>query len=315
MPKLQPREDWGLFGPESPTWKVWTSPTALIGFQRSVVIEHFDPFLAAAVADSDGIYSNAARRFDRTLDYFLTVAVADARTALRASETLMKVHAKASGTEPITGRPYSANAPESQLWIHVTGWQSNLLCYERYGPGPLSPAEEKRYWEESVIAAELQTCDPADVPRSRDEVRAYYERVRPSLCTSERANRAMHYLLRTPRSHARLPYVLGSRAMAPATIATIPRWMRALGDFDQPRALDAAVVPPTRLTMRALAATRKTGFALAQIAPRTAASYDHWLSGEAPQRDEVLSPAEARARALVSEGWWSHTDHQASLTA
>jgi len=291
MPKLQPREDWGLFGPGSPTWKVWTSPTSLIGFQRSVVIEHFDPFLAAAVADSDGIYSNAARRFDRTLDYFLTVAVADSATVARAAATLMKVHAKATGVEPITGRPYSANAAESQLWIHITGWQSNLLCYERYGPGPLSAAEEKRYWEECVIAAELQTCDPAEVPRSRDEVRAYYERVRPRLCTSERARRAMHYLLRTPRSHAALPFVMGSRAMAPATIATIPRWMRELGDFDQPRAVDAAVVLPTRAAMRAIGATRTTGLALRQIAPRTAASYDHWMSGEPPLRDEVVAPA------------------------
>ena len=45
------RDDYGFFGPGSPTWKVWTSPTALIGFQRSVVLEHFDPHLAAAVAE------------------------------------------------------------------------------------------------------------------------------------------------------------------------------------------------------------------------------------------------------------------------
>ncbi len=30
-----------------------------------------------------------------------------------------------------------------------------LKCYERYGPGPLSPAEESRFWAESRIAAEL----------------------------------------------------------------------------------------------------------------------------------------------------------------
>jgi hypothetical protein len=40
------RDDYGFFGPDSPSWKVWASPTALIGFQRAVVLEHFDPFLA-----------------------------------------------------------------------------------------------------------------------------------------------------------------------------------------------------------------------------------------------------------------------------
>jgi hypothetical protein len=76
------RDDYGFFGPGSPSWKVWTSPTALIGFQRSVVLEHFDPFLAAAVADGAGIYQDPRGRLDRTLAYFLIVAVADGRTAV-----------------------------------------------------------------------------------------------------------------------------------------------------------------------------------------------------------------------------------------
>ena len=76
----------------------------------------------------------------------------------------MRVHAKAKGVEPISGSRYSANNPEAQLWIHITGWHSVLKCYERYGPGPLSKADESRFWAESRIAAELQTCKPADVP-------------------------------------------------------------------------------------------------------------------------------------------------------
>ena len=64
------RDDYGFFGPDSPSWKVWASPTSLIGFQRAVVLEHFDPFLAAAVADSAGIYSDPRGRLDRTLAYF-----------------------------------------------------------------------------------------------------------------------------------------------------------------------------------------------------------------------------------------------------
>jgi uncharacterized protein (DUF2236 family) len=245
------RDDYGFFGPGSPTWKVWTSPTALIGFQRSVVLEHFDPHLAAAVADSSGIYRDPSGRLDRTLAYFLTVAVADGRTVLAASEALMRVHAKAMGVDPVTGTRYSANNPTSQLWIHVTGWHSVLKCYERYGPGPLSPAEEARFWAESQIAAELQTCKSTDVPGSRDEVRQYFADVRDRLCTSEHADRAMRYLLWTPRGKG-LRLWGGSRLMAPAAIATLPMWMRHLGGFDQPAAVDAAVVPAARMAVRAM---------------------------------------------------------------
>jgi uncharacterized protein (DUF2236 family) len=299
--KLRPREDWGFFGPDSPTWKVWSSPTALIGFQRSVVLEHFDPFLAAAVADSRGIYTNPLGRFDRTLDYFLTVAIADGRTAAEASELLMKIHAKATGIEPLSGLPYSANDPESQLWIHVTGWHSVLLCYERYGPGPLSAAEEERYWADCVVAAELQTCEPADVPRSRADVRAYFAAVRPRLATSERANAAMHYLLRTPRDAADTRLWGGSRLMAPATIATLPMWMRELGGFDQPAVVDRAIVPATRIAIRAITVPALRRAVLDALAPRTGASYEHWMAQDKPLRAETTTPATAFARARGAE--------------
>lgn len=288
------REDHGFFGPGSPTWKVWTSPTALIGFQRSVVLEHFDPFLTAAVADSRGIYRDPNGRLDRTLAYFLTVAVADGRTAVEASEFLMKVHAEATGIEPVSGRRYSANNPAAQLWIHVTGWHSVLKCYEMYGPGPLSAADERRYWAESAVAAELQTCKPSDVPTSRDEVREYYAAVRSHLCTSERANEGMHYLLRTPRERGRTVLWAASRVLAPATIATLPRWMRRLGDFDQPAALDRAVVPAARALVRAASTPAARLAAVRTILPATHTVLKQHLTGEPPLRDETLTPARAR---------------------
>ena len=294
--KTRPREDWGLFGPDSPTWRVWSHPTAILAFQRSVVVETFDPFLAAAVHQQNKVRYNAAGRFDKTIQYFLTVAVGDSRAAIEASEILMRVHAKAVGTEPVSGQPYSANDPASQLWIHVTGWQSNLLCYERYGPGPLSAADEKRYWEECVIAAELQTCNPADVPRSRAEVREYYAAMRPRLCLSEHSAALVHYFLRTPRSQGALGLWAGSHLMSVATIATIPRWMRRLGGFDQPAALDAAVVPAARLAVRAARLPAVSRMVLAGMAPSALPVMDQVLRGEQPLRAETPSPSEARRR-------------------
>jgi uncharacterized protein (DUF2236 family) len=295
------RDDYGFFGPGSPSWKVWTAPTALIGFQRAVVLEHFDPHLAAAVADSDGIYSDPSGRLDRTLAYFLTVAVADGRTAITVSDALMRVHAKANGVDPVTSARYSANNPTSQLWIHITGWHSVLKCYERYGPGPLTPVEEDRFWAESRIAAELQTCKPGDVPASRDEVRQYFADVRPRLCTSERAERGMHYLLWTPRSKGTRLWG-GSRLLAPAAIATLPKWMRRLGRFDQPAAVDAAVVPAARAAVRVLSARdgRRMVAVARHLVPHTAEVFAQHLKDVPPEHPYTVTPAEARE--LVSTG-------------
>jgi uncharacterized protein (DUF2236 family) len=293
---LRPREDWGFFGPDSPTWKVWTGPTALLAFQRSIVVETFDPFLAAAVDQQNKVRYDPSSRFDRTIQYFLTVAVADSRTAIEASEILMRVHAKATGIEPLSGLPYSANDPDSQLWIHVTGWQSNLLMYERYGPGRLTPEEEERYWADCVIAAELQTCDPAKVPRSREDVRDYYATVRPRLAMSDHARDLIHYFLYTPFTLKAPGLWLGSHATATATIATIPRWMRKLGGFDQPAALDRAVVPIARAGVRVAARPWITRQVLRQMAPSALPVMKQLHSGEQPRTAETLTPAEAHAR-------------------
>ncbi len=292
----RPREDWGLFGPDSPTWKVWSSPTALLAFQRSIIVESFDPFLAAAVHEQNGVRYNATRRFDRTIQYFLTVACGDSRAAIEASEILMRVHSKATGIEPISEKPYSANNPDSQLWIHVTGWQSNLLCYERYGGGKLSAAEEQRYWEECVIAAELQTCNPADVPRSRKEVREYYEMMRPKLCVSDRSRTLIHYFLNSQRKVAGTGLWIGSNLMSAATIATIPKWMRQLGGFDQPAAVDAMIVPATRIAVRMGGNPAASRMILKYMAPSALPVMEQVLRKQQPLRNEVPTPAEARQR-------------------
>lgn len=291
-----PREDWGLFGPKSPTWRVWSAPTALMAFQRSIVVESFDPFLAAAVEHQNGVRYRPASRFDRTIQYFLTVACGDSRAAIEASEMLMKIHARATGIEPISGQKYSANDPASQLWIHVTGWHSNLLCYERFAGGPLSVAEEKQYWADCVTAAELQTCSPADVPRSRDEVRDYFAKMRPRLCLSEHARTLIHYFLHTPRNIGGAGLWAGSHLMSAAVISTIPRWMRELGSFDQSKATDAMIQPLTKAAVQAMQQPMLARLAIQTMAPSALPVFDDVINMKRPLRDEVLTPTEARRR-------------------
>ena len=194
--KVTPHEDYGFFGPDSVTWKVWTYPTSLtIGFQRSVVIEELDPHLVASVEQSGQVKLRPKLRYDRTMQYFATVKFGDAESVLRASDTLVKIHSRAVGEDPITGGRYDANDPASQLWIHLTAWHSILYTYEIFGPGKLTEAEEEQYWAECALAAEFQTIDPADVPRTRDGVRAYFAAYRPRLVGSEVAQSMMDFLL------------------------------------------------------------------------------------------------------------------------
>lgn len=299
----RPREDHGFFGPGSVTWRVWGYPTALtIGFQRAVVVEELDPFLLAAVAQLNGVRYDPRGRYDRTIHYFATIAFGDSRAAIEASEILMRVHATARGIEPISGLPFNANDPDSQLWILITGWHSVLHAYEKYGPGPLAPGDDRRYWADCAVAAEMQTCDPAKVPRSRDEVREYFARQRPRLCVSEDTRAIMGHLLdanlvmRTPYPALAPVTRAVARTVRTATIASMPRWMRELSGFDQPAAVNAAIIPAARTVMRAMASPPIALRTLDLISPSVRAVVEPAWRGDQPRHPVVVTPAEARTR-------------------
>jgi uncharacterized protein (DUF2236 family) len=289
------RQDHGLFGPGSPTWAVWSHPALVVAGARAAIVQMFHPPTAAGVVQHSVYRGDLHGRLRRTAEYFATVALGDARSAIQASERLRRVHEGVAGIEPLSGRPYRATDPANQLWVHVTGWHSALYAYERYGPGRLSVRDEARYWRECGIAAELQDLAPSEVPCSRAAVREYFESMRPGLCVSEPARAVMHSLLPPPVSWQLAPVRPLLPLVAAATVATIPRHMRRLGGFDQPAVVDAAALPLTRITIAALTLPVLERL-LATLAPEAYAVAHEALAGRPPLRDEVLSPAEARRR-------------------
>jgi uncharacterized protein (DUF2236 family) len=302
--KIEPHEDYGFFGPDSVTRKVWGyATTPLIGIQRATVVEELDPNLLAAVHATGANYSRLPTRYARTVHYFASVAFADSRTITKMADVLVKVHSKAIGIEPVSGNRYDANDPDSQLWILITGWHSVLKAYEMYGPGKLTEQEELQYWAECAIAAELQTCDPASVPRSRDEVRAYFEEWRPRIAASEAAQQMMLHLLNgvsavvQAKGLPRLARPLANWSLRKGTIATMPRYQRRLAGIRQSRLTDALIRPYLWL---AFAVVHRSAplkrYVLRQVAPNTLPVIDpHWR-GIPPVNPVVLTPAEARER-------------------
>lgn len=249
LKSVQPYKDYGIFGPDSVTWKVFRYPTSFsVGFQRTVVTEMFEPFLLASVSDTGAVKDRPAARYDRTLQYVSTVAFADSETIVKSSDTLMKIHSRIRGVEPISGGFYDANSPEAQLWIHLTQWHSVLLTYEMFGPGKLTPEEEDQYWAECRTAAKFQSIDLDTVPRNRQEMREYYARIRPKLAATEATQDTVHHLLNAsaflmddlPKGVK--PFgAIAKFAFRKATIATLPRWLRRMGGIRQSRIEDVAI--------------------------------------------------------------------------
>ncbi|HWH10721.1 MAG TPA: oxygenase MpaB family protein [Solirubrobacteraceae bacterium] len=313
---IEPHEDYGFFGPDSVTWRVWKYPTSLtVGFQRAVVIEELDPALIAAVDESGGVRSRPRTRYDRTLCYFSRVAFGDTRSTSKAADILVKVHSKAVGIEPLSGERYDANDPKSQLWIHLTAWHSILYAYERYGPGKLSPADEASYWEDCRLAAELQTCDPADVPLTRIGIREYFDEMRPQLVGSPPAQSMMDFLLNGEVMFPPLPPVtkpamwVVNKTMRIATIATMPRWMRQMAGIRQGRVLDLLVRPVMIVSYRVVHVSRRLELAILNLmSPSTHKVMVPIFWEVPPKRAETLTPGEARERYGYDKPSEAHPD-------
>lgn len=322
-PEVQPHQDYGFFGPDSVTWKVWSHPTSLtVGFQRAVVVEELDPDLIAAVDKTRDIYKRPRTRYDRTVRYFAMVAFGGSRETASAADVLVKVHSKAIGTEPYGGGRYDANDPASQLWILLTAWHSILYCYEKYGPGRLSEAEEARFWEECAVAAEMQTCSPDDVPRNREGIRRYFEEMRPQLAASEIAVEAMRHLLDgkvmlPPMPRAARPFArLAAEVLRAGTIATMPHWMRDMSGIDQPKVVDLLVRPVLWTAFRLASISPRIQLALLDVlSPSTVEIAAPVLLGVPPVNPEVLTPAQARERYGLARPAQAHQELRARQAA
>ena len=245
------REDHGLFGPESLAWRVIGHPVAVVAGVRALIIQTLHPLAMAGVAQHSDYRNRSLDRLQRTAAYVTATTFGDTATAHAAAARVKAVHRRVRGIDPVTGRPYSADDPDTQLWVHCVEWHSFLAIYRAYG-GRLSPEEQDRYLAEGARVAALLDVPPERVPTSVAETREYFESVRPQLCISAAARDAIDFVVRPPLTRELLPLQVPLRIAARAAIATIPRHLRALAGLEGPRPLDAMTVAAVRPAAAAL---------------------------------------------------------------
>ncbi|MFL5893650.1 MAG: oxygenase MpaB family protein [Thermoleophilaceae bacterium] len=235
----------GLLGPDSVAWRVLDHPAALIGGLRALIVQALHPLAMAGVAQHSDYRRRPLERLRRTAYYVGATAMGDTATALAAAERVKRVHKRVRGIDPVTGRAYSAEDPDTQVWVHTVEWHSFLVAYNVFARR-LSPEEQDRYMAEGVRIATL-VGTPADlVPASTSQLHDYFEQVTPQLCVSNEAREAIGFVVNPPLSRDLLPYWAAIRVLGQAAVAIVPRRLRRLAGIDRPRALDAAAVATVR---------------------------------------------------------------------
>ena len=188
---ITPNDD-GLLGPDALAWRVIAHPGSLVGGLRSLMIQSLHPLAMAGVAEHSDFRRRPLDRLKRTTYYVAATAYGDRATAMEAVRRVKRRHASVRGTDPVTGREYSADDPDTQVWVHITEWHSFLAAYRVFAGG-LSPDDEDRYIREgTIIGSLLGTIMVANV----------WMRILP----------AQHQMLAATRAGRPADFTLGERA-------------------------------------------------------------------------------------------------------
>jgi uncharacterized protein (DUF2236 family) len=246
------REDHGLLGPRSIAWRVVGHPMSLVGGMRALIIQAMHPLAMAGVAQHSDYEQRALDRLRRTAYYVTATTFGDTATVHAAVERVKRVHQRVRGTDPVTGKLYSAADPDTQIWVHCTEWHSLLAAYRVFGDRPLTDAEQDRYFAEGTIIGSLLDAPRERIPASLAECRSYFQAMRPHLCLSEHSRKAIDFVIHPPVTAETLHLQGPMRLFASAAVALVPRHLRTLAGIDRPWWQDAV----------ALAAVRPLGVAL-----------------------------------------------------
>ena len=223
------REDEGLFGPGSVTWRIMSSRIIWVAALRALYLQALHPrVVRGTLQNAPGITQPADgwARLKRTRVYIETRTFGTTAEAERAGRRVRRIHQALTGTDP-DGTRYRVDEPELLLWVHC-GEVASAADIARRSRLPLSAADLDAFIDEQRASAELIGLDRAAAPASMAELDAYYERIRPRLYVGEEARQALRVIVRPPVPEGNRLLKLGMRPASALAFSTLPGWARRM---------------------------------------------------------------------------------------
>ena len=215
-----PKGDPGLFGPTSISWQVHGDFTSmLIGGISALMLQALHPLALAGVWDHSNFRQDMLGRLRRTGQFISGTTFGSTKDANWLIDKVRTIHLQVVGTG-LDGRAYAASDPELLTWVHVAEVSNFLAAHIRYRNPHLSGADQDQYYDEIALVAER--LGATNVPRSRQQIADYLERVRPQLLCDERSHEVMRLLLNAP-APSLLAKPFGALMMQ-AGIDLLPDW-------------------------------------------------------------------------------------------
>ena len=223
------REDDGLFGPGSVTWRIMTSRIMWVAVLRALYLQALHPrVIRGTLQNAPAITepADAWARMRRTRTFIETRTFGTTAEAERAGRRVRKIHQALTGTDP-DGTRYRVDEPELLLWVHC-GEVASCADIARRSRLPFSAADLDAFVAEQRTSAELIGIDRSAAPTSMAELGAYYEQIRPRLYACDEAKQALRLTFHPPVPDGNRALKLGLPPVSALAFATLPRWARQL---------------------------------------------------------------------------------------
>lgn len=216
----RPPGDPGLFGPDTVTWKIHADfPSMMAGGLGALMFQTLHPHALAGVWDHSDFRHDTLARLRGTAAFVARTTYAPREPAEQAIARVRSIHREVRGTAP-DGHPYSAEDPHLLNWVHCTQAWCYLKGYQTYCHRDIPRALQDRYLRESARVSEA--LGARDVPKSVDELEAFFDAVRPELACDARTREVLAVLdnIRLP-----IPFAGLSRGLFLGAGATLlPDW-------------------------------------------------------------------------------------------
>ena len=251
------REDEGLFGPGSMTWRVMNNRIMWVAVVRALYLQALHPRVIRGTLQNAATITEPAdawARLRRTRKFIETRTFGTRAEADQAGRRVRRIHDSLTGTDP-DGTRYRVDEPELLLWVHC-GEVASCADIARRSRLPFSAADLDAFVAEQRASAELIGLERAMAPASMAELDAYYEEIRPRLYACDEARQALRLTLHPPVPDGNRVLKLGLPPVAALAFGTLPGWARRMYGRPGGPLSDMAATAGLRATRLALSQER-----------------------------------------------------------
>jgi uncharacterized protein (DUF2236 family) len=220
---------WGLFGPETVTWRVHSDPLIGIAALRSLALRVLHPEGLANVFATAQRVDDPWDRLTGTLRNLGVLTFGSSAEAVVLGARLRSVLMQVNGVTG-QGEPFRGDDPEMLRWMHCCQ-VSSFVEVTRRGGLDLTDAEHEQYIREQVRSAAIWGLEPDEVPASRRDLTRYFRSVRKQLRMTAPA-RAFIGAIVTPAMPDLMALTQRNRPswapVAGLAFGALPTWARSL---------------------------------------------------------------------------------------